>query len=80
MYPRKSVRIVHKRDTDVVPYDMGTLGSRSLFTWGMRFQRAPAADVRSKIAALRQEVGEPEGSNLPIFRALSRSDMAMQAG
>jgi CO/xanthine dehydrogenase Mo-binding subunit len=75
--PTESVRIV-QRDTDVVPYDMGTLGSRSLFHMGHAIQRA-AADVRSKIAALRQEVGEPEGSNLPIS-ALFQKRYGMQAG
>ena len=31
--PAESVRVV-QRDTDVTPYDMGTLGSRSLFHMG----------------------------------------------
>ena len=75
--PAESVRIV-QRDTDVTPYDMGTLGSRSLFHMGHAIQRA-AQDVRSKIAALRKEVGEPEGSNIPI-PALFQKRYGMQAG
>ena len=75
--PAESVRIV-QRDTDVTPYDMGTLGSRSLFHMGHAIQRA-AQDVRSKIGALRKEVGEPEGSNIPI-PALFQKRYGMQAG
>ncbi len=62
--PAKSVKIV-ARDTDVTPYDMGTLGSRSLFHMGHAVRLA-AEDARSKIEALRREVGEPEGSNTPV--------------
>jgi CO/xanthine dehydrogenase Mo-binding subunit len=60
----ESVKIVHP-DTDVTPYDMGTLGSRSLFHMGHAILRA-ADEVTSKISALRRELGEPEGSNAPI--------------
>ena len=74
--PAESVRIV-QRDTDVTPYDMGTLGSRSLFHMGHAIQRA-AHEVREKIAALRKEVGEPEGSNIPIS-ALFHKRYGMQA-
>ncbi len=62
--PAESVKIV-ARDTDVTPYDMGTLGSRSLFHMGHAVRLA-AEDARSKIEALRREVGEPEGSNTPV--------------
>jgi len=62
--PAESVRIVHP-DTDVTPYDMGTLGSRSLFHMGHAIQNA-AAEVHSKLAALRQELGEPDGSNISV--------------
>jgi len=62
--PAEEVRIV-ARDTDVTPYDMGTLGSRSLFHMGHAVRLA-AEDARSKIDALRREVGEPEGSNTPV--------------
>jgi CO/xanthine dehydrogenase Mo-binding subunit len=56
----ESGRVV-QRDADVTPYDMGTLGSRSLVHMGHAIRTA-AQEVRSKIAALRQEVGGPEGS------------------
>jgi CO/xanthine dehydrogenase Mo-binding subunit len=62
--PAETVRIV-ARDTDITPYDMGTLGSRSLFHMGHAVRLA-AEDARSKIDALRREVGEPEGSNTPV--------------
>jgi len=62
--PAESVRVI-ARDTDITPYDMGTLGSRSLFHMGHAVKLA-AEDARNKIEALRREVGEPEGSNTPI--------------
>ncbi len=60
----ETIRIV-PRDTDVTPYDMGTLGSRSLFHMGHAVRLA-AEDAKAKIAALAREVGEPEGSNTPL--------------
>jgi len=75
--PAESVRIV-PRDTDVTPYDMGTLGSRSLFHMGHAVRLA-AEDARAKIAALRAELGEPEGSNAPLGD-LFRKKYGMQAG
>jgi CO/xanthine dehydrogenase Mo-binding subunit len=57
---------------------MGTLGSRSLFHMGHAIQRA-AQDIINKIAALRREVGEPEGSNIPLS-ALFQKRYGMQAG
>jgi CO/xanthine dehydrogenase Mo-binding subunit len=71
------VRVV-PRDTDVTPYDMGTLGSRSLFHMGNAI-RAAAAEVKAKLAALAREVGEPEGSNIPIAE-LFQKRYGMQAG
>ena len=73
----ETIRIV-PRDTDVTPYDMGTLGSRSLFHMGHAVRLA-AEDARAKIAALAREVGEPEGSNAPIAD-LFRKKYGMQAG
>jgi CO/xanthine dehydrogenase Mo-binding subunit len=75
--PAESVRVV-QRDTDVTPYDMGTLGSRSLFHMGHAVRRA-AEDARDKLKALAREVGEPEGSNIPI-PALFVKKYGMQAG
>ncbi len=73
----ESIRIV-PRDTDVTPYDMGTLGSRSLFHMGHAVRLA-AEDAKAKIAALAREVGEPEGSNAPLA-GLFRKKYGMQAG
>ena len=75
--PAESVRVV-PRDTDVTPYDMGTLGSRSLFHMGHAVRLA-AEEARDKIAALRRELGEPEGSNAPLGD-LFRKKYGMQAG
>jgi CO/xanthine dehydrogenase Mo-binding subunit len=57
---------------------MGTLGSRSLFHMGHAVRLA-AEDARAKIAALRTELGEPEGSNAPLGD-LFRKKYGMQAG
>jgi CO/xanthine dehydrogenase Mo-binding subunit len=75
--PAESVRIV-PRDTDVMPYDMGTLGSRSLFHMGHAVRLA-AEEARNKIKALARDVGEPEGSNIPLPE-LFRKKYGMQAG
>jgi CO/xanthine dehydrogenase Mo-binding subunit len=75
--PAESVRVV-QRDTDVTPYDMGTLGSRSLFHMGHAVRRA-AEDAQEKLKALAREVGEPEGSNIPIAD-LFQKRYGMQAG
>jgi CO/xanthine dehydrogenase Mo-binding subunit len=75
--PAESIRIV-PRDTDVTPYDMGTLGSRSLFHMGHAVRLA-AEDARHKINELRRELGEPEGSNAPLGD-LFRKKYGMQAG
>jgi CO/xanthine dehydrogenase Mo-binding subunit len=75
--PAETIRIV-PRDTDVTPYDMGTLGSRSLFHMGHAVRLA-AEEARAKVAALRRELGEPEGSNAPLAD-LFRKKYGMQAG
>ncbi len=75
--PAESVRIV-PRDTDVTPYDMGTLGSRSLFHMGHAVRLA-AQDAREKIKAMARDVGEPEGSNIPL-PDLFKKKYGMQAG
>jgi len=73
----ETIRIV-PRDTDVTPYDMGTLGSRSLFHMGHAV-RIAAEDAKAKIMALAHEVGEPEGSNVALGE-LFRKKYGMQAG
>jgi CO/xanthine dehydrogenase Mo-binding subunit len=75
--PAETVKVV-PRDTDATPYDMGALGSRSLFHMGNAVRMA-AEEVRGKIAALAREVGEPAGSNIPLAE-LFRKKYGMQAG
>ena len=69
--------VVHP-DTDVTPYDMATLGSRSMFHMGNAVRLA-AEDARGKIAALMRELGLPEGSNVPVAE-LFQKKYGMQAG
>jgi CO/xanthine dehydrogenase Mo-binding subunit len=73
----EAVRVVHP-DTDVTPYDMGTLGSRSTFHMGHAVRLA-AEDARAKLAALAQEAGLPVGSNAPAAE-IFRKRYGMQAG
>jgi CO/xanthine dehydrogenase Mo-binding subunit len=73
----ESVRVVHP-DTDVTPYDMATLGSRSLFHMGHAVRLA-AEDAKNRIAALAHELGVPEGSNIPVAE-LFQKKYKMQAG
>jgi CO/xanthine dehydrogenase Mo-binding subunit len=73
----EAVTVVHP-DTDVTPYDMATLGSRSTFHMGNAVKLA-AEDARDKIAALAVELGLPEGSNVPVAQ-LFQKKYKMQAG
>ena len=73
----ETVRVVHP-DTDVTPYDMGTLGSRSTFHMGHAVRLA-AEDARAKLAALAREAGLPPGSNVPIGDIFKKR-YGMQAG
>ena len=75
--PAEAVRVV-PRDTDVTPYDMGTLGSRSLFHMGHAVRLA-AEDARAKLKALADELDVPEGSNVPIAE-LFKKKYGMAAG
>ena len=75
--PAETVRVVHP-DTDVTPYDMATLGSRSTYHMGHAVKRA-AEDARAKIDALKAELGLPAGSNVPLAD-LFRRKYSMQAG
>jgi CO/xanthine dehydrogenase Mo-binding subunit len=72
-----AVRVVAP-DTDVTPYDMGTLGSRSTFHMGNAV-RAAAAEAKAKLAAMAAEAGVPPGTNLPIAEIFRRK-YGMQAG
>src|ERR1700724_120369 len=73
----EDVRIVHP-DTDVTPYDMGTLCSRSLFHMGNAVRLA-AEDARTKLRALVAEAGLPEGTNYPPAEIFKKR-YGMQAG
>jgi CO/xanthine dehydrogenase Mo-binding subunit len=75
--PAERIRVV-PRDTDITPYDMGTLGSRSLFHMGHAVRLA-AEEARDKLKALAHDVGEPEGSNIPVPE-LFKKKYGMQAG
>lgn len=74
--PLEAVRVVHP-DTDVTPYDMATLGSRSTYHMGHAVRLA-AADARDKLLALARELGlSTETTPIPeIFR----KKYGMQAG
>ncbi len=72
-----AIRVIHS-DTDVTPYDMGTLGSRSTFHMGTAVRLA-AEEAKRKIGELARELGLPEGSNLPLAEMLRRK-YGMQAG
>ncbi|HEV2301640.1 MAG TPA: molybdopterin cofactor-binding domain-containing protein, partial [Stellaceae bacterium] len=65
-------------DTDVTPYDMSTLGSRSTYHMGLAVKRA-AEEARSRLAALAAEAGLPPGSNVPVPE-IFRKKYGMQAG
>ncbi|HMI95842.1 MAG TPA: xanthine dehydrogenase family protein molybdopterin-binding subunit [Micropepsaceae bacterium] len=73
----ESVKVVHG-NTDVAPYDMGTLGSRSTFHMGNAVRLA-AEDARNKLAALATEVGLPTGTNYDV-KELFKKRYGMQAG
>ncbi len=74
--PVASVTVVHP-DTDVTPYDMATLGSRSTYHMGHAIKNA-AEDARDKLLQLAREVGlSAETTPIPdIFR----KKYGMQAG
>jgi CO/xanthine dehydrogenase Mo-binding subunit len=71
----ESITVVHS-DTDVTPYDMATLGSRSLFHMGNAVKLA-AEDARDKLSLLRKELGLPRDAEIgDIFK----KKYGMQAG
>jgi CO/xanthine dehydrogenase Mo-binding subunit len=71
----ESVKVVHS-DTDITPYDMATLGSRSLFHMGNAVKLA-AEDARNKIVSLKKEAGLSEDA--PI-KDVFKKKYGMQAG
>ena len=75
--PAEHVRIVHP-DTDVTPFDVGTLGSRSTFHMGHAVRLA-AQEARTKLQALAAEAGLPAGTNYPPSEIFKKR-YGMQAG
>jgi CO/xanthine dehydrogenase Mo-binding subunit len=73
----EDVRVVHS-DTDITPYDMGTLGSRSLYHMG-NAMRLAAEDARARLQAMAKEAGLPEGTNYPPSEIFKKR-FGMQAG
>jgi CO/xanthine dehydrogenase Mo-binding subunit len=71
------VKVVHP-DTDVTPFDMGTLGSRSTFHMGNAVRLA-AEDAVRKLQALAAEAGLPAGTNYPPAEIFLKR-YGMQAG
>jgi CO/xanthine dehydrogenase Mo-binding subunit len=72
-----TIRIVHP-DTDVTPFDMGTLGSRSTFHMGHAVRMA-AEDARARLNRLAEEAGLPAGTNYPPAEIFVKR-YGMQAG
>jgi CO/xanthine dehydrogenase Mo-binding subunit len=75
--PAERIKVM-RPDTDVTPYDMATLGSRSTFHMGHAVRLA-AEDACRKLAELAGELGVPP---VPALRAgeLLRRKYGMQAG
>ena len=71
------VIVIHP-DTDVTPYDMSTLGSRSTYHMGHAVRLA-ATEARDKLVEMAKELGLPEGTNAPVDE-LFRRKYGMQAG
>ncbi|MEC7760656.1 MAG: xanthine dehydrogenase family protein molybdopterin-binding subunit [Pseudomonadota bacterium] len=73
----EDVRVVNP-DTDVTPYDMATLGSRSTYHMGHAVRLA-AEDARAKLDALAGEVGR-DGWDGNSIASLFLARYGMQAG
>lgn len=71
------VRVIHP-DTDVTPYDMATLGSRSTFHMGNAVKLA-AQHARDQLDALAASLGLPSGTNYSP-KDLFKKKYGMQAG
>jgi CO/xanthine dehydrogenase Mo-binding subunit len=71
----ESVTVIHS-DTDITPFDMATLGSRSLFHMGNAVKLA-AEDALKKLQALRESVGLPADAEV---KEIFRRKYGMQAG
>ncbi len=74
----EDVRVVHP-DTDVTPYDMATLGSRSTFHMGHAVRLA-AEDVLAQLRRMAQELGVPFDGCASEAGTLLRKRFGMSAG
>jgi CO/xanthine dehydrogenase Mo-binding subunit len=75
--PAESIKVMHP-DTDITPYDMATLGSRSTFHMGHAIRLA-AEEVRARLAALASEVGIDDAAPANAAQVLKKK-YGMQAG
>ncbi len=73
----ENVKVIHP-DTDVTPYDMATLGSRSTFHMGHAVKLA-AQHARDQLSALSESLGLPPGTNYGP-KDLFKKKYGMQAG
>lgn len=73
--PAERIKVIHP-DTDVTPYDMATLGSRSTFHMGHAVRLA-AEDAKANLEALALQVGLPASAT--AAQVLPRK-YGMQAG
>lgn len=73
----EDIRVVHA-DTDVTPYDMATLGSRSTFSMGNAVKVA-AADLLLKVRELADSLGVPF-NGMGDTSMLLKKKFSMQAG
>jgi CO/xanthine dehydrogenase Mo-binding subunit len=73
----EDIRVMNP-DTDVTPYDMATLGSRSTYHMGNAVRLA-AEDAKAKLKALAKEAGLPDDYDGPL-RTIFDKRYGMQAG
>ena len=73
----EDVKVIHP-DTDVTPYDMATLGSRSTFHMGHAVKLA-AGHARDQLDAMAESLGLPPGTNYGP-KELFKKKYGMQAG
>lgn len=73
----ETIKVVHP-DTDVTPYDMATLGSRSTFHMGNAVRRA-AVHARDQLAGMAKDLGLPADNNYSV-KDLFKKKYGMQAG
>jgi CO/xanthine dehydrogenase Mo-binding subunit len=75
--PTEKIKVMNP-DTDVTPYDMATLGSRSTFHMGNAVRLA-AEDAKARLKTLAKEAGLPDDYDGPVRDIFSKR-YGMQAG